>query len=116
MHRLRLTGNNAVCPALPRTGEPFSRPSLAQAQVQESDWAVVVEVAVCPAIHHLRAHQREIVPCFCQQCYFLNEAIAAQAGFTVRVTGGNGSCRQSFQARDGRELPQDLNEIREVTC
>jgi hypothetical protein len=88
----------------------------AQAHVQESDWAVVVEVAACPAIHHLRAHQREIVPCFCQQCYFLNEAIAAPAGFTVRVTGGNGSCRQTFQARDGSELPQDLNEIREVTC
>jgi hypothetical protein len=88
----------------------------AQAQVQESDGAVVVEVAVCPAIHHLRAHQREIVPCFCQQCYFLNEAIAAPAGFTVRVTGGNGSCRQTFQTREGSELTQDLNEIREVTC
>ncbi len=88
----------------------------AEVQVQESDWAVVVEVAVCPAIQHLRAHQREIVPCFCQQCYFLNEAIAAPAGFTVRVTGGNGSCRQTFLARDGGALPQDLNEIREVTC
>ena len=88
----------------------------AEVQVQESDGAVVVEVAVCPAIQHLRAHQREIVPCYCQHCYFLNEAIAAPAGFTVRVTGGAGSCRQTFVARDSGALPQDLSEIREVTC
>jgi hypothetical protein len=88
----------------------------ADVQVQESDGTVVVEVAVCPAFQHLRAHQREIVPCFCQHCYFLSEAIAAPAGFTVRVTGGNGSCRQTFLPRNGETLPQDLGEIREVTC
>ncbi len=88
----------------------------AEVQVREDDKSVVVEVAVCPAFKHLRAHQREIVPCFCQQCYFLNEAIAAPAGFTVRVAGGNGSCRQTFLTRDGAAPPQDLNEIREATC
>lgn len=88
----------------------------AEVRVQESDEAVVVEVAVCPALRHLRAHCREIVPCFCQQCYFVNEAIAAPAGFTVRVAGGNGSCRQTFLPRDRGTPPQDLNEIREVPC
>jgi len=87
----------------------------AEVQVHESGEAVVVEVAVCPAIKHLRAHQREIVPCFCQHCYFLNEAIAAPAGFTARVTGGNGSCRHTFRARDGEVPPQDLNDIRAAT-
>ena len=88
----------------------------ADVQVQHADEAVVVEVALCPAFQHLRAHQREIVPCFCQQCYFLNEAIAAPAGFTVRVEGGDGSCRQTFLPRGAGAPPQDLNAIREATC
>ena len=88
----------------------------ADVQVQQTGNAVVVEVAACPAFRHLRAHQREIVPCFCQQCYFLNEAIAAPAGFTVRVDGGNGSCRQTFLPRDAGTAPQDLNAIREAAC
>lgn len=88
----------------------------AEVEVREADGRVVVEVAVCPAFKHLRAHQREIVPCFCQQCYFVSEAIAAPAGFTVRVAGGNGSCRQTFMARDAGEPAQDLHAIREATC
>lgn len=88
----------------------------ADVQVQESGETVVVSVAVCPAFRHLRAHGRQIVPCFCQQCYFLNESIAAPAGFTVRVEGGNGSCRQTFLPRDAAVASQDLNAIREATC
>jgi hypothetical protein len=77
---------------------------------------VTLEVKVCPAIRHLRAHGREIVPCFCQHCYFISEAIAAPAGLTVRIEGGNGSCRQTF-ARIDENLPaQDLANIKEVTC
>jgi len=88
----------------------------AEADVTECGAAVVVDVRVCPAFKHLRAHGREIVPCFCQQCYFLNEAIAAPAGLTVRVEGGNGTCRQTFLLRDDGIPPQDLNAIREATC
>lgn len=88
----------------------------AEVEVRESADAVTVEVRVCPAFKHLRAHRREIVPCFCQHCYFLNEAIAAPAGFTARVEGGNGSCRQTFHRRDAAVPPQDLNAIREATC
>ena len=32
----------------------------------------------------------------CQHCYFVGEAVAAPAGLTVRVSGGNGSCVQRF--------------------
>jgi len=32
--------------------------------------SVVLDVRVCPAIKHLRQHGREIVPEFCQHCYF----------------------------------------------
>jgi hypothetical protein len=89
---------------------------------------------VCPAIKHLRAHGREIVPCFCQHCYFQGEAMAAAAGLTLRLTGGNGACRQTVFRRasphphpaplpsDGRErewnphpdpLPSDGRERRQ---
>ena len=88
----------------------------AEVEVHEAADAVTIEVKVCPAFKHLRAHGREIVPCFCQHCYFLNEAIAAPAGLTVRIDGGNGSCRQTFVRRDAAEPPQDLNAIREATC
>lgn len=88
----------------------------AEVQVQRDGDRVVVDVAVCPAFRHLRAHGREIVPCFCQQCYFLNEAIAAPAGLTVRVEGGNGACRQTFLSPAADVPPQDLCEIREARC
>jgi hypothetical protein len=88
----------------------------AEVQVQESGAGVVVQVAACPAFRHLRDHHREIVPCFCQHCYFLSEAIAQPAGFTVRVEGGNGSCRQTFLPRDAGTPPQDFGAIREATC
>lgn len=83
--------------------------------VSLEDERVVLRVDVCPAIRHLRAHGREIVPEFCQQCYFVNEAIAAPAGLTVRVVGGNGACRQTFQPRDPTLPPQDLAAIREAS-
>src|SRR5215212_8870670 len=56
----------------------------AEAEVALTDHSVVVEVKICPAIQHLRKHQREIVPCFCQHCYFISEAMAEPAGLTVR--------------------------------
>ncbi len=87
----------------------------AEVQVHEHKREVRVEVKTCPAIKHLRAHGREIVPCFCQQCYFVSEAIGAPAGFTVRVSGGNGSCVQRFVKRDGSEEPQRLEDIAMAT-
>ena len=88
----------------------------AEAHVELGADRVTVDVQVCPAIAHLRGHQREIVPCFCQQCYFVNEATAAPAGFTIRVEGGNGACRQTFLRREAATAPQDLTAIREATC
>ncbi len=87
----------------------------AEVQVVADDDMVTVQVDVCPAIKHLREHGREIVPCYCQHCYFVSEAIGRPAGLTVRVQGGNGSCRQTFFARDRAEKPQDMNDIKEAT-
>jgi hypothetical protein len=88
----------------------------ADVEVRHSNEAVTLEVKVCPAIRHLRDSGRDILPCFCQHCYFISEAMAAPAGLTVRVMGGNGSCRQVFQRSDPSFPPQDLSQIKEVTC
>jgi hypothetical protein len=86
----------------------------AEVKVERTAEAVTVDVGTCPAIGHLRAHKREIVPCFCQHCYYVSEAFAAPAGLAVRVTGGNGACRQVFQSRQAEPPPQDLAQIREA--
>lgn len=87
----------------------------AKVEVVESRDSVNLNVKVCPAIHHLRQHYREIVPCFCQHCYFVSEAMAAAVGLTVRVAGGNGRCCQTFSRRNALAEEQDLAQIEEVT-
>ena len=87
----------------------------AEAEVTATEQAVTVEVKVCPALKHLRT-RGDILPCFCQHCYFINEAIARAAGFTARVEGGNGTCRQSFHRSDAPVSAQDMTQIKEVTC
>ena len=88
----------------------------AEVDVVPAQNTVTLEVKVCPAIRHLRAHGRGIVPCFCQHCYFISEAMAAPAAFTVRIEGGNGSCRQTFARREANLPPQDFSNIKEATC
>ena len=68
----------------------------AEVDVTDEADAVTVRVRVCPAIKHLRVQGREIVPCFCQHCHYVNAAIGAPAGIAVEVEGGNGSCVQRF--------------------
>jgi len=77
---------------------------------------VTLEVKTCPAYRHLREHKREILPCFCQHCYFISEAMARPAGLTVRIDGGNGSCRQMFHPQDADIPAQDLSRIKEAAC
>ena len=86
----------------------------AEVEVEATGETVTLEVRVCPAIKHLRTHQREIVPCFCQHCYYVSEAAAAPAGLTVRVEGGNGTCWQTFVARQADLAAQDLGRIKEA--
>jgi len=85
-------------------------------EVSADDESVTISVRVCPAIAHLRKGGREIVPFFCQHCYFIGEAMAATAGLTTRVEGGNGSCRQTFLRREAASAPQDLASIKEASC
>jgi hypothetical protein len=86
----------------------------AEVEVDAAAERVRLEVRVCPAIKHLRGQGREIVPCFCQHCYYVSEAMAAPAGLTVRVEGGNGACRQTFLPREAAGREQDLGQIKEA--
>jgi hypothetical protein len=83
-----------------------------EVEVTEGAEAVTLEVKVCPAIKHLRDAGREILPEFCQHCYFVSEAAAEQAGFTIRICGGAGSCTQTFYRQTDDPPPQDVSAIR----
>ena len=83
----------------------------AEVLVHDTADEVRLEVRTCPAIHHLREHGREIIPCFCQHCFFVSEAIGAPAGITVRIEGGNGRCVQRFLKADKTPAPQNLEDI-----
>ena len=82
----------------------------AEVEVQEEPGQVIVAVKRCPAIAHLRKSGREILPEFCQHCHYVSEAIGRGAGIAARVTGGNGSCRQTF-LRTEDAAPQRPEEI-----
>ena len=68
----------------------------------------------CPAIKHLRASGREIGREYCQHCYFLGAARAEAAGLTMRLSGGNGSCRHTFARPSAHLPPQVMPDIAEA--
>jgi hypothetical protein len=88
----------------------------AEVEVTLDNDSVVLEVRQCPAIKRLRESGRKIIPCYCQHCYFLGQATAASAELTVRVEGGNGSCRQTYFHRSTAVAEQDLAKIKEAKC
>ena len=85
----------------------------AQVDVIDTGSCVEIKVSQCPAIHHMRKHTREIVPEFCQHCYFVSQSLADRAGWEVRITGGAGSCSQSFGPK-GTFAPQEISSIKRV--
>ncbi len=68
----------------------------AEVQLSVDDDLVNLDVQVCPAIKHLRACNREIVPYFCDHCDHTCGSMAEQAGYGFQRTGGMGSCQQRF--------------------
>lgn len=76
---------------------------------------VKIEVKKCPAIAHLKKSGRNIVPYFCQHCYFLGNARARNAGLAMRLEGGDGQCVHCY-FKDNADLPpQDFSAIVEAT-
>lgn len=92
----------------------FAAEPAAEVEIRVTPDAVTLDVKTCPAIKHLRDNHREVVPCFCQHCYFVSEAMAEPAGLTVRVRGGNGACVQRFSKREAGAESQDIRHILEV--
>lgn len=86
----------------------------ASVEVVEQLDRVEIRVNECPAIKHLRAAGREIVREYCQHCYYLGTARAEAANLTMRLTGGNGSCRHTFVLTGAKLAPQDLKQIEEA--
>jgi hypothetical protein len=89
--------------------EPGSR-----VEVTELPDRVEIAVQECPAIKHLKAGGRELVKEYCQHCYFLGQARAEAAGLTMRLCGGNGSCRHTYAKVETGLPPQDMAEILEA--
>lgn len=83
----------------------------ADVEVIPSADRVVLEVKTCPAIAHLRKGGRVVCPDFCRHCYYVSNAAAEKAGFTVRVEGGNGRCRQTFFPAGAAPEDQNLEAI-----
>lgn len=86
----------------------------ADAAVSRTEHGVEIEVHVCPAIKHLRSGGRAIVETYCQHCYLLGEARAREAGLTMRLQGGNGTCVHRYAQADASLPPQDLSAIARV--
>ena len=58
---------------------------------------LTLTVKTCPAILHLKAHDREVLPVYCDHCTYVSKGMCEAAGVSVEVTGGGGSCVQVFR-------------------
>ena len=76
--------------------EYFLREPGAEVNATVAEDTVELDIRVCPAIKHLRASGREIVPYFCDHCDHTCGSMAEQAGYGFERTGGMGSCQQRF--------------------
>ena len=90
-----------------------AEPGAAVDVVEQAD-RVEVQVRVCPAIRHLRTGGREIVREYCQHCYILGGVRAESAGLTMRLAGGDGTCRHTYATPAAALPPQDPAAIAEV--
>ena len=75
----------------------FAEEPVGVVAVRRDAEAVVIEVTACPALKHLREHDREVMPLYCRHCQVVSQAMCDGAGIAVEVTGGGGACRQSFR-------------------
>lgn len=81
--------------------EFFNQEPGGDVEVSRKADGVEVRVNRCPAIAHLRAHHREILPLYCRHCDHISRVIARNAGMGFSLEGGMGRCRQVFAARTG---------------
>jgi hypothetical protein len=60
--------------------------------------ALVLDVSLCPAVHHMKSHGYTIAPNYCEHTRLVNEAICAAAGYacSVEYDQDAGRCVQRF--------------------
>lgn len=58
--------------------------------------SAVLDIEVCPAIKHIRAHKRDLVPYYCEHCDHVCGSMAEAAGYRFERTGGMGSCQHRY--------------------
>lgn len=80
-------------------GAAFAAEPGAVYEIRREPEKVVLEIRECPAIKHLRAHGRGIVPFYCQHCQHQFGKMAELAGLSMSLRGGNGDCTQTFSTR-----------------
>ena len=105
----------AACGLALKPEDFFAAEPGARVEVTERADRVEIDVRECPAIRHLRAGGREIVPQFCRHCQILGHARAESAGLRMRLAGGNGACVQTYATAAAGLPPQDDAAIREAT-
>jgi hypothetical protein len=76
--------------------EFFDEEPGAEVDIACEDDRVILDVRTCPAIKHLRAGGRDIMPLYCDHCTHVSRGFCDPAGYEVEVEGGMGSCRQTF--------------------
>lgn len=76
--------------------EYFLQEPKAVVEAISDDTSATLNIAVCPAIKHLRDSGREIVPYFCEHCDHVCGSMARAAGYGFERLGGMGSCQQRF--------------------
>lgn len=74
----------------------FSHEPGAELDITTQADRVVLDIHTCPAIKHIRAHNRHLPEYFCEHCDHICGSMAEEAGFQFIREGGMGSCRQSF--------------------
>jgi hypothetical protein len=80
----------------------FAQQPQAEVDCSAQGDVVTLDIKVCPAIKHLRDHQRDIVPYFCEHCDHIGGVMAEAAGYDFERSGGMGACRQQFIKRNAR--------------
>lgn len=76
--------------------EYFAEEPQAVVEVTVTASTVKLNIAVCPAIKHLRDNGRDIVSYFCEHCDHICGVMAKEADYAFYREGGWGTCRQRF--------------------
>ena len=70
-------------------------------EIERTADAVTLRIERCPAFAWMEESRREVMPSYCDHCRVMNARLCELAGLEFELSGGRGSCVQSF-----REVPR----------